>query len=164
MTIKYYRKKGTKEATYQLVDSEDECDLFLWRRIDAMKEETSIRFSKLEFERFIRFYDLEEVPEVKLPEVHKSIWKDVSELPEKECQVLVKTCNGIMIGSFRRYIDEEQLLLVVENIGMCGGDIPTESLAISHYGAKKYCTLTDYINDQEQFKQYVLGRLNKEGK
>ena len=28
----------------------------------------------------------------------------------------------------------------------------------------KYCELTDYINEQEQFKQYVLERLNKEGK
>ena len=163
MTIKYYRKKVTKEATHQLVDSEDKYNV--WQKIGAAKEDKLIEFSsEPQFERFIRVYDLEEVPEVKLPEVHKSIWKDVSELPEKECQVLVKTCNGIMIGSFRRYIDEEQLQLVVENIGTCGGDIPTESLAISHYGAKEYCTLTDYINDQEQFKQDVLGRLDKEGK
>ena len=84
-----------------------------------------------------------------IKEKPKSIWKDVSELPEEfdEIAILWKDDNGnVAIGGYFREKDR------------CGG------IAMGNLEKKKFCTLTEYINDQEQFKKDVLGRLNKEGK
>jgi len=76
----------------------------------------------------------------------KSIWKDVSELPEEfdETAILWKDDNGnVAIGGYFRDGD------------ICGG------ITMGNLEKKKYLTLTDYINDQEQFNQDVLERLKK---
>jgi hypothetical protein len=100
-----------------------------------------------------------------LEEISKSIWKDVSELPKKDCQVMVKTKEGeIKIVGYKSY---DKAFYDIDYLYYAGSECQssrTELRGKSLYNVEYFCTLTDYINDQEQFKQYVLGRLNKEGK
>jgi hypothetical protein len=76
----------------------------------------------------------------------KSIWKDVSELPETTSHIIAKDC----LGRYSVFESNNKMILNLKDGGIVNQDI-----------IFKFCLLSDYINDQEQFKQDVLERLNK---
>ena len=86
----------------------------------------------------------------------KSVWKDVSELPKETVSVIIQLQDGKVIFGCYHYYDQcfKQISFNEDIPTSCGNSV-----------INKYCTLTDYINEQEQFKKDVLERLNKlEGK
>ena len=91
-----------------------------------------------------------------LVEKPKSIWKDVSELQEKDYfQCLVRLKDGEV--AFAHYcfyddVDEGEFLeLVLQN------DM-NEGQAIDMDSIKSYCTLTDYINNTEERLKKLEGK------
>lgn len=87
----------------------------------------------------------------------KSIWKDVSELPETTSHIIAKDC----LGRYSVFESNNKMILNLKDGQIVNQDI-----------ISKFCTLTDYINNTEnfqkqmaEFKKEVLERLRKwEGK
>ena len=84
----------------------------------------------------------------------KSIWKDVSELPR-----------------FNKAVGNPEVVIKFKDGNVRFGVLETDRFfdikncyRFKSSNIDKYCLLSDYFNDQEQFKQYVLERLNNEGK
>jgi hypothetical protein len=79
-------------------------------------------------------------------EMPKSLWKDVSELPDHSLDVVLQTDEGEMV--FARFHFYDQLFKHTS----FAGDIPT---SYSNTYIKRYCALTDFINAFEQLQRDV---------
>jgi hypothetical protein len=145
-----------KKATQNLLEALEET-----KDLDSRKE----RFDKVKGAKIVLYPSLSPTHKEKIPESDmadalfygvdcalkekpKSIWKDVSELPETTSHIIAKDC----LGRYSVFESNNKMILNLKDGGIVNQDI-----------ISKFCLLSDYINDQEQFKQHVLEILNKEG-
>jgi hypothetical protein len=138
--IKYFVElpEDTKEERFARVkDLMGKGQIFLPKEPDIIKDE-------------IPKSDMADALAYVLNSKPKSIWKDVSELPKDWCDVIIvlKYNDIVEYGKFSRNQFRSNNL----------SEIPFDEI-------KQYCTLTDYINNTENFQKEVLERLRKlEGK
>lgn len=78
----------------------------------------------------------------------KSIWKPVSELPEKDCQLLVRLQNGMIsfvYYSNKSFLAQESAWIPVRRDDPSLGSYESKTVNIGN-DVKEWCSLTDFVN------------------
>jgi predicted nuclease with TOPRIM domain len=124
-----------------------------WNFFEELPEDISEKIKEVKKLRaeLIKNYNSQQTEQVQEEkEKPKSIWKDVSELPERKRNFLVRTAKfgdlfcwfDFALGNFIMKIDEEEIC------------VPT-------FEVQKYAPLTDFINAFEQMQKDIQELKNK---